>query len=141
MRCRLLTALACLALAALAGGAAAGVGCHGVVAPYGPPPVVTTPIFEPPVYAGYEHFHWEYFAWSKKFGCRCYFCPKARVWYYWHTDHAKFYPLDTIATTPPPPLPVPGDAPVRPVPFTRDQGILTLRIVLSSQCSAAAEIP
>jgi hypothetical protein len=74
-----------------------------------------------PVYHGCAHTHWQYFAWSAKFGCRCYFCPKARVWYYFHPSQNCYYPLERIREVPPPPVSVPQGAPTNPVPFSRDQ--------------------
>jgi hypothetical protein len=74
-----------------------------------------------PDYYGCEYSNWQYFAWSAKYGCRCYFSPRTRAWYYYHSRDQRFYPLERIGEAPPPPLPVPEGEPTTPVPFTRDQ--------------------
>lgn len=73
------------------------------------------------IYRGCQHRHWAYFAWSRKFNCRCYFCPKAKAWFYWHPNKGNYYPLENIRRDPPPAVALPPGASTQPTPFNPSQ--------------------
>lgn len=69
-------------------------------------------------YKGRDHRQWSQRCFSRKWNCWCWFCPSARVWYYWYAPGACYYPISNAVQAAPTPgtdLP-PGAGDVREVP-------------------------
>jgi hypothetical protein len=100
------------------------VGIHHGGKPFGP---AVTP-FKPPVtnyakthgvkfshgvfYKGHSHTHWAKRFFSPRWKTWCWFCPSAKVWFYYCGQQGGYYPVTYITMAPPVPvLSGPGSLP------------------------------
>lgn len=52
-------------------------------------------------YCGKNHCHWSYCCFWPKYGCDCYYCPDACVWYYYCQPRQCYLPVTCIEVAPP----------------------------------------